>query len=141
MAATTLLAALLGFTGVCGIGHIYVGRTRRGIIILVPTLVAATLLGVVFVVDLPDTLGPTDTMAEPAASMWSVAGFMAWMVFYVGLAMLWSLGIQGVWAVLVLVLMLMVVAPVVFVTWTIFDARKVCRAYNKALDETGRAPW
>ena len=138
MAATTLLAALLGFGGVCGIGHIYVGRVRRGIIILVPTLVAAALWGAVFVVALPDAPDPTATMADQAASMWVVVGFVAWMV-YVGLAMVANLGIQGMWALVVLVMVVMV--PVGFVTWTIFDARKLCKAYNAVMDETGRPPW
>lgn len=123
MATTTLLAALLGFGGVCGIGHIYVGRVRRGIIILVPPLVAAALWGVVFVVILSESLDP---MADLAAALELVVGFVVWM--------LQGKGALVAWVVLVMV-------PVGFVIWTIFDARKLCKRYNSVLDETGRAPW
>ena len=123
MAATILLAALLGFGGVCGIGHIYVGRVRRGIIILVPMLVAAALWGVLSVLVLS---GSPDPMADLAAALGLVVGFVAWM--------LQGKGALVAWAVLVIV-------PVGFVIWTIFDARKLCKAYNVVMDETGVPPW
>ena len=99
-------------------------------------MVAAVLWGVVFVVALPESPDPTDTMADLAASLWVVVGFVAWMVVYVGQAMMAKLGIQWMWALVVLVMV-----PVGFVIWTIFDARKLCKAYNAVMDETGRPPW
>ena len=80
-AATLLLAALLGFTAVCGVGHIYLGRTRRGIIILVVAFAIAGVGGAVVVAALPEEPDPDETLADLAASLLVM---VALVVVYVG---------------------------------------------------------
>ena len=108
-AATLLLAALLGFTAVCGVGHIYLGRARRGIIILAAAFVIAGVGGAVVAAALPESPDPDETLADLAASL--------------------------------LVMVALVVVYVGFVIWTAYDAWRLCKTYNAAIDDTGRAPW
>ena len=109
MAATLLLAALLGFTAVCGVGHVYLGRARRGIIILVVAFAIAGVGGAMVVAALPEEPDPDETLADLAASL--------------------------------LVMVALVVVYVGFVIWTTYDAWRLCKQYNAAVTDTGRAPW
>ena len=108
MAATLLLAGLLGFTTVAGVGHIYLGRARRGIIIML-VAVGVVASGVVLAVAaLPEVPDPTSTLDDFVALL-MVA--IAAVVVYVG-----------------------------FVAWSVYDAGRLCRTYNAAVDDGG-APW
>ena len=51
-----MLAALLGFIGLGGIGHIYAGRIRRGVVLLVVLLVTGTLAVFFWIVVVPAIL-------------------------------------------------------------------------------------
>jgi hypothetical protein len=44
-----LLLELIGYAGVLGIGHIYAGRTTRGIALLVGWLFYAVIIGILFI--------------------------------------------------------------------------------------------
>lgn len=71
--ATIALAAALGIIGVCGIGHIYVGRLARGCVILVTSLV----IGAVGLVLALATLWYPEFVFVPLAAY---LGFYAWSV-------------------------------------------------------------
>ena len=93
MAATLLLAGLLGFGGMCGIGHIYVGRTRRGIVVLAASFAIAGLGAAALVAALPESPDPTSTLADLVAPLLALLalpaayfGFVIWTVIDAGRA-------------------------------------------------------
>lgn len=104
-----MLAGLLGFTTVAGVAHIYLGRTRRGIIIMVVAVGVVVSGAVLTVAALPEVPDPTSTLDDFVAPLLVVVAAAA---VYVG-----------------------------FVAWSIYDAGRLHRAYNVAVDDTGRAPW
>ncbi|MFC2018977.1 hypothetical protein ACFLU4_03365 [Chloroflexota bacterium] len=101
-----LLAALLGAIGFLGIGHLYVGRIRRGLILLIGTwgLVSISVM-CLFAWSMSHMIipPPGQPIGTPPAGRW---------VFLV-VSLLFSLGAIALWI------------------WQIIDARAVCRDNNK----------
>lgn len=105
-----LLAALPGAFGFLGIGHIYAGRIGRGFILLVGAWVLA---GIGFLCLVAWSMShmvippPGQPIGEPPA--YSLVLLAVGSVLLLGLAVLWI--------------------------WQIFDAKSVCRNYNKQISK------
>ena len=108
---TLVLSIVVGLMGIMGVGHIYLGRVRRGVIILIIGIASWTaffipiaLLGVVGNLD--------EESSDPGIIIAMIGGF----------------GVVGI-GVLILFI------------WQILNARKICRQYNEYLEKHNEPPW
>ena len=101
-----LLAVLPGAVGFLGIGHFYVGRFRRGLVFLVGAWALASISFFCFVAwSMSGMVIPPPGYPKVEVPTYSLAFFAAGLVLSIGLFALWI--------------------------WQIFDAKGVCRNYNK----------
>ena len=108
---TMVLAIIVGLMGIMGVGHLYLGKIRRGIIILVIGICSWSLLFVPAIL-LLTWESPMDeyTLEQRVSNMTSII----------------IIGLVGVLALFV---------------WQIIDARKLCRKYNKHLFDNEKPLW
>lgn len=101
-----LLAVLPGAVGFLGIGYIYVGRLRRGLVLLVGAWALTSISFFCFVVwSMYGMVIQPPGYPKIEIPTFSLAFFAAGFVLSIGLFTLWI--------------------------WQIFDAKGVCRNYNK----------
>jgi len=98
-----------------GVGHIYLGRVRRGIIILIIGMIG---WGAVFVPLV--MLGMLGELEEGSIDETDVTGILAgfgvgMIIFFVGMLALFI--------------------------WQILNSRKLCKEYNEYFEEHGKPPW
>jgi len=112
---TLVLSIVVGLLGIMGVGHIYLGRVRRGAIILIIGMIGWGGLFVPFVM-----LGMfselEESFVDPTAMMGMMAGFGA-------IVIVWGIGMF-----------------VLFI-WQILNSRKLCKQYNEYFEEHGKPPW
>jgi len=112
---TLVLSIVVGLLGIMGVGHIYLGRVRRGAIILIIGMIGWGGLFVPFVM-----LGMFSELEEssvdPTAMMGMMAGFGV-------IVIVWGIGMF-----------------VLFI-WQILNSRKLCKQYNEYFEEHGKPPW
>ncbi len=129
---TLVLSIVVGLLGIMGVGHIYLGRVRRGAIILIIGMIGWGGLFVPFVmlgmfseleessVDLTAMMGMFSELEEssvdPTAMMGMMAGFGV-------IVIVWGIGMF-----------------VLFI-WQILNSRKLCKQYNEYFEEHGKPPW
>jgi len=108
---TLVLSIIVGLMGIMGIGHIYLGKTKRGIIILVIGIFSWSLLFVPTFLVLGSEI-PMDeyTLEKRLTDMISII----------------AIAIVGVIALFI---------------WQIIDARRLCKKYNKYLLDHEQPPW
>lgn len=110
---TVLLSALPGVVGFLGIGHLYIGRIRRGLILLMGACGLAGASVVCFVVwSMSQMVVPPPGYPEVEVPAYSLVFFAIGVVLFLGLVALW--------------------------VWQIFDAKAACQNYNKQVSD--RAP-
>jgi len=111
---TLVLSIVLGLMGLMGIGHIYIGRVKRGIIILIGGLFIWVIvfipIGFLSVLDDPQDLSDEEILAQVFGPMMGA--------LIIG-------GIGGF---------------ALFI-WQIINARSLCRDYNLYYEKKGEAPW
>lgn len=111
---TLVLSIVLGLMGLMGIGHIYIGRVKRGIIILIGGLFIWVIvfipIGFLSVLDDPQNLSDEEILAQVFGPMMGA--------LIIG-------GIGGF---------------ALFI-WQIINARSLCRDYNLYYEKKGEAPW
>jgi len=129
---TLVLSIVVGLLGIMGVGHIYLGRVRRGAIILIIGMIGWGGLFVPFVMlgmfsELEESsIDPTAMMGmfseleessvDPTAMMGMMAGFGV-------IVIVWGIGMF-----------------VLFI-WQILNSRKLCKQYNEYFEEHGKPPW
>ena len=108
---TLVLAIIVGLMGIMGIGHIYLGKTKKGIIILIVGIFSWSLLFVPTILLLGSEI-PMDeyTLEQRLSDMTTII----------------VIGVIGVIALFI---------------WQIIDARRLCKKYNKYLLENEEPPW
>ncbi|HJR84982.1 MAG TPA: hypothetical protein VJ772_06390 [Nitrososphaeraceae archaeon] len=110
---TSLIAFLGGIVGLAGIGHMYVGKVRRGIIILIGGIV----LFMVSIFVMSALFTPSfDTSEYPGTNY-------TW---------LYMLGFG---------LIPTSIIYLIYFIWQIFDARKFAKKFNEMVKTTGKEPW
>jgi TM2 domain-containing membrane protein YozV len=105
-----LLALLVG-VGIFGIGHIYVGRIARGLVLAVISIVLDVVL---------------------AATL-----FLTWPYFLVGML---GGATEALGLVLAVDVLLGLVRLVLWV-WQTYDAYKLAKQFNAHVQQYGKAPW
>jgi len=115
---TLVLSIVVGLMGIMGVGHIYLGRVRRGIIILIIGIIGWGGIFVPFVM-----LGMLSALEEGSVDPADMTGMMG-MLAGMGVALL-------VWF----------IAMTVLFIWQILNSRKLCRQYNEYYGEHGKSPW
>ncbi len=109
---TLVLSIVVGLLGFMGVGHLYVGRVRRGIIILIIGLFSSwTMLFIALVMYAMVGEIEEDTL-DVAPAIGILVGYM---VVGIGILALYI--------------------------WQILNSRKLCKEYNEFLEQHGRAPW
>ncbi len=112
---TLVLSIVVGLLGIMGVGHIYLGRVRRGIIILIIGMMGMALVFVPLLM-----LGMLGELEEGSIDETDVTGILAgfgvgMIIFFVGMLALFI--------------------------WQILNARKLCKEYNEHFEEHGKPPW
>ena len=108
---TLVLSIVVGLLGFMGVGHIYLGRARRGIIILIIGLLSWTAIFIPMVM-----LGMLAEVEEEVFDMTAMMGLM-------GGFMIVGIGVLALFI------------------WQILNARKLCKEYNEHLEQHGKSPW
>lgn len=108
---TLVLSIVVGLMGLMGVGHIYLGRVRRGIIILIVGLLIWTIVFIPMIM-----LGMLSEVEEDDFDMTAMIGLMGGF-------------------------MIVGIAALALFIWQIFNARKLCKEYNEHLEEHGKPPW
>jgi hypothetical protein len=107
-----VLASVFGFFGLMGIGHIYVGRIGRGIILLIAGIILHALTWGSFIIGLVSLglIGAIIPLKYPFE-----LGFIGAIIFAIILFVLWI--------------------------WQTYDAYNLAKIFNRIIQETGKAPW
>lgn len=108
---TLVLSIVVGLMGIMGIGHLYLGKTKRGIIILAVGIFSWSLFFVPTMLLLGSDI-PMDeyTLEKRISDMTSII----------------EITVMGVIALFI---------------WQIIDARRLCKKYNKYLLDNEEPPW
>ncbi len=112
---TLVLSIVVGLLGFMGVGHIYLGRVRRGIIILIIGMVGWGGIFVPFVM-----LGMFSGLEEGSLDETDMFEMMA------GIGVALFVGGIGIF--------------ILFI-WQILNSRKLCKEYNEYFEEHGKPPW
>lgn len=108
---TLVLSIVVGLMGIMGVGHIYIGRVKRGIIILVLGIASWTAFFIPIII-----LGVMGELEQEPSDPTVIFGMMGGFVI-VGVGVL-----------------------ILFI-WQILNSRKLCREYNEYLVKNERPPW
>lgn len=117
---TALIAFLGGLFALPGIGHIYVGKLTRGIIILIGGLV----LYIVMII--------------PVIMAFSIQGLLSKQSMFSPET---TVDISGTWFLVVFLMIIFGIGYIVLFIWQIFDARKYAKKFNELVATTGKEPW
>lgn len=117
---TALIAFLGGLFALPGIGHMYIGKVRKGIVILIGGLILYVLAFI------------------PVILMISFQGFVSSQNTYSSDIIKDA---PGVWLQIVSLLIAFGIGYIAFFIWQIFDARKLAKKFNEAVKSTGKEPW
>lgn len=111
---TLVLSIVLGLMGIMGIGHIYIGRVKRGIAILIGGILIWVVvfipIGFLSVLEDPENLSEEEFMEQ-----------------FFG-PMIGALIIGGIGGLALFI-------------WQILNARSLCRDYNLYCEKQGKTPW
>jgi len=111
---TLVLSIVLGLMGLMGIGHIYVGKVKRGIAILVGGIMIWVVvfipIGFLSVLEESQEMSEMDMMAQMFGPMFAA-------------------------------LIIGAIAGFVLFIWQILNARSLCRDYNLYCEKKGEPPW
>jgi len=109
---TLIFSIVVGLLGFMGVGHIYLGRVKRGVIILLIGIFGWIVVFVSIAI-----LGIMDEsnfdIEEDSSAIFLLIGVL--------------IGVGGGYLVLFI--------------WQILNARKLCRHYNDYYEKNGKAPW
>jgi len=108
---TLVLSIVVGLMGIMGVGHIYLGRVRRGVIILIIGILSWTAFFIPIAI-----LGALGELEEDPSYPAVIIGMLGGSV---------AAGIG------VLILFI----------WQVLNSRKLCRVYNEYLEQNGKYPW
>ena len=108
---TLVLSIVVGLMGIMGVGHIYLGRVRRGLLILI---VGVIIWGAVFVPFL--FLGMLGELEEDSVDPTVMIGMFG------------GFAVVGIGALALFI-------------WQILNSRKLCKEYNEHFDKHGKPPW
>lgn len=125
--ATLVLSIVVGLFGIMGVGHLYIGKIRRGIIIMV---IGFSLWTVVFIPFL--FLGIGDEIEQ---SINDDVRFLQ----YSG-----NMSQQNTTSVLIGFIAAVIAVSLgylVLYIWQIFDSRNLCKQYNQHLKQEGKPLW
>jgi len=108
---TLVLSIVVGILGIMGVGHIYLGRVRRGIIIIIVGVIIWSGLFVPVII-----LGMAGELEENSDDPTALIGIFG------------GFAVVGIGALVLFI-------------WQILNARKLCKQYNEYFEEHGKPPW
>lgn len=108
---TLVLSIVVGLMGIMGVGHIYLGRVRRGVIILIIGIASWSAFFIPFAI-----LGVMGELEEEPSDPSILIGIIG--------------GLIGVG-----------IGVFILFIWQVINSRKLCKEYNEHLEKTGNPPW
>ncbi len=102
---------MIGLFGIMGVGHLYLGRIRRGVIILIVGLLSW--IAIFIPIGILGLLGNLEESSDDPTPAIAIFGGLA-------------VGFIGV---------------IILFIWQILNARKLCKEYNEYLEQHGKPPW
>jgi len=108
---TAVLALVLGFFGLWGVGHIYVGKLTKGIVLIIIGIFVEWVIGIFAGIGIIAIL-------SGGSYYWRYLPGTA-----IGLIALWFLAIIGGWI------------------WQVYDAYKLAKYYNQYVQQNRSPPW
>jgi TM2 domain-containing membrane protein YozV len=117
---TALIAFLGGLFALPGIGHMYLGRVRRGMIILIRGLILYVL------------------MIIPAIMAFSFQGFPSTQNMFSSET---TTDIPRVWLQIISLMLVLGIAYIALFIWQILDATKLAKKFNEIVKTTHKEPW
>lgn len=117
---TALIAFFGGLFTLPRIGHMYVGKVRRGIIILIGGLV----LYIVMII--------------PVIMAFSIQGLLSTQSMFSPET---TGDISGAWFLVVFLMIIFGIGYIVLFIWQIFYARKFAKKFNELVRTAGKEPW
>jgi len=108
---TLVLSIVVGLMGIMGVGHIYLGRIRRGVIILI--IGFSSWVAIFIPIGILGLLGNLEESSDDPTAI--IAVFVGFAVVGIGVFVLFI--------------------------WQILNSRKLCKEYNEYFDKHGKAPW
>ena len=119
---TLIFSVIIGLFVIMGVGQMYVGKVKRGIVILILSL-AKSGIGILLLIGGLALLAPNSASSKAYAPFGLTHGDITTGIIILGI----GIGL--------------LVGEVVLFFWQIFDARKLCRKYNEYVAEYGKRPW
>lgn len=119
---TLIFAIIVSLFGFMGVGHMYLGKVKKGIVILVLGLVKSV-AGILLLIGGLAFLGQNSVSSkvyEPLGSS-HIDPTTGIIILAIGIGLL--------------------IGVIVLFFWQILDARKLCRKYNEYVTEHGKRPW
>lgn len=111
---TLVLSIVVGLLGIMGVGHIYVGRVRRGIVILVIGVTGWIVIFIPIAI-----LGFMEMEEEELENLENLGAAMGLVGTMVGVG----------------------IGYLALFIWQILNSRKLCREYNEYLEQHSKPPW
>ena len=115
---TALIAFLGGLFALPGIGHMYVRKVKRGIVILIGGLILYALVIVMIM---------------------SVISFQQFLSSEISSEI--TTNSAAIWLQIAILMLVFGIAYIVLLIWQIFDARKLAKKFNETVKTTGEEPW
>jgi len=115
---TLVLSIVVGLVGIMGVGHIYLGRVRRGVIILIIGIIGWGGIFVPLLIPVVQLIqiGLEEGSVDPTDMTEIMEGFVVALF-------VWGIGMF-----------------ILFI-WQILNSRKLCKEYNEHFEEHGKPPW
>lgn len=117
---TALIAFLGGIFALPGIGHMYIGKVRKGILILIGGLILYVLaiVPIVMAVSFQELLSSQNSVTSDITT-----------------------DISSVWIQILALMLIFSIAYIVLFIWQIFNARNLAKKFNESVRTTGKEPW
>jgi len=129
---TLVLSIVVGLLGIMGVGHIYLGRVRRGAIILIIGMIGWGGLFVPFVM-----LGMFSELEESSVDPTAMMGMFS----ELGESSVDPTAMMGMMAGFGVIVIVWGIGMFVLFIWQILNSRKLCKQYNEYFEEHGKPPW
>ena len=115
---TALIAFLGGLFALPGIGHMYVGKVKKGIVILIGGLILYALV----IVMIMSAISFQQFLSSEISSEITTNN-------------------TAIWLQIAVLMFVFGIAYIALLIWQIFDARKLAKKFNESVKATGKEPW
>lgn len=124
---TLVLGVLLGFFGIMGAGQMYIGKIKRGIVILIGGFAISVIS---YMISVYLVVAPWVSRT----STWTGSGSF-------DLISTWPFDLRSVYMIALASTIVTTAIRFTYLIWQAYDAYKLAKRYNEELISTGKPPW